>query len=228
MMVARVYVPFWNRVSLVDQKSTSRFVSELLVKCSLKRRLEDADQSSVWCFVLIFWTWSGNKQVFIAKTADFPLFFFPPLIWLLDAILKKKKKQDWISFAHTVNADLIWSAAFQTFKFSAVPNCRKRREELKLWLSWCLRVCVFAFPLTRNSFSSSLLSMFSSTFCSPPSPQSTAEETGVKGDLGDPGLSSPQRVTISKIPSGIKAILRWEIERKPEIITLTLTSCWRR
>lgn len=37
---------------------------------------------------------------------------------------------------------------------------------------------------------------------------STAEETGVTGDHSDPGLSSPQRVTISKIPSGIKANLR--------------------
>lgn len=43
---------------------------------------------------------------------------------------------------------------------------------------------------------------------------SFAEETGVEGERGDPGLSSPQRVTISKTPSGIKAILRWDTERK--------------
>lgn len=39
------------------------------------------------------------------------------------------------------------------------------------------------------------------------SPSSTGE-TGVEGERGDPGLSSPQRVTISKTPSGMKAILR--------------------
>lgn len=43
---------------------------------------------------------------------------------------------------------------------------------------------------------------------------SSAEETGVEGERGDPGLSSPQRVTISKTPSGMKAILRWDTERK--------------